>query len=116
MLWFVVAIGKRRESDELEKSLTDLIAIVEHGVKKVRSSQVFYAIAFLLCVFAVLFTSNISTPSGLNALVFISHTVLAVYAAFCVWMALVLSNWELNALLAAKKDANNTLRSLPAFK
>jgi len=113
---FVVAIGKRRDSGELEKSLSDLIAVVEHGVNKVRSSQVFYAIAFLLSVFVLIVTNNISVPYGLNIVVSVARIILVVYAAFCMWMALILSNWELNALLAAKKDANNTLRTLPAFK
>lgn len=112
----VTAGGKQHESGELEKSLSDLIPVVERGVKKVRSSQVFYAVAFLLCVIAVVFTSNISAPYGLNAVVAVARTVVVVYAAFCMWMALILCNCELNALLAAQKDANNTLRTLPAFK
>jgi len=115
-LWFVAAIGNRRDSGELETSLSDLLPVIERGIKKVRSSQVFYAIAFLLCVIALIFTSNLSVPFGLSTLVSLARTVLVVYAAFCTWMALVLTNWELSALLAAKKDANNTLRTLPAFK
>jgi len=69
----------------------------------------------LLCVTALIFTSNLPVPFGLSALVYIARTVLVVYAAFCIWMAVIISNWELSALLAAKKDANNTLRTLPAF-
>lgn len=113
---FVVAIGERRDSGELETSLSDLLPVVEDGIKKVRSSQVFYAVAFLLCAVALMFTNTLFVPYGLNAVVSVTHTILVVYAAFCTWMALVLCNWELNALLAAKKDANNALRTLPAFK
>jgi len=92
-----------------------LMPVIERCVKKVRSSQVFYVITLLLCVTALIFTSNLSVPFGLSALVYIARTVLVVYAAFCIWMAVIISNWELSALLAAKKDANNTLRTLPAF-
>jgi len=85
-------------------------------MKKVRSSQVFYAVALLLCATALVFTSNLSVlPYGLDFVVSGARLVLVVYAAFCTWMAGVLSNWELSGLMAARKDANNTLRTLPAF-
>lgn len=112
----VVAFGRRRDSGELERSFSDLIPIVERGMKKVRSSQVFYAIAFLLCVVALVFTNNLSIASFLNIVVSVARTLLIVYAMFCAWMAVIVSNCQLTALMAAKKDANNTLRTLPAFK
>jgi len=113
---FVAAIGSRRGSGELERCLSDLIPVVDRGMKRVRSSQVFYAVALLLCLSALVFTSDLSVPYGLEVIVSIARVVLVVYAAFCAWMAGVLSHWELNVLMAAKKDANNTLRTLPAFK
>ena len=116
MLWLIVAIGSRCDSGELEKSLSDLIPVLDRGMKKVQSSQVFYAVAFLLCITALVFTSNMSVPYGLDFIVAVIRVILVIHAAFCVWMAAVLSNWELSGLLAAKKDANNTLRTLPAFK
>jgi len=109
-------MGTQCDSGELEKSLSDLLPIVDRGMKKVQSSQVFYAVTVLLCFTALIFTSNLSVPYGVNIIVYIARVILVVYAAFCMWMTAVLSNWELNGLMAAKKDANNTLRTLPAFR
>ena len=115
-LRLVAAIGKQRDTGELEKSLCDLLPVIDCGIKKVQSSQVFYVIALLLCFIALVFTDNLPVPCGLNVFVCVARMVLVVYGAFCVWMAAVMSNWELNALLAARKDANVTLRTLPAFQ
>jgi len=113
---YVAAIGNQRNTGELEKSLSDLLPVIDCGVKKVRSSQVFSLIALLLCCTALVFTNNLSIPFGLTVFVYIVRIVLVVYSAFCVWMAAVMSNLELSALLAARKDANVTLRILPAFQ
>ena len=85
-------------------------------MKKVRSSQVFYIIALLLCFMAMIFTNNLSVPCCLALLVYVVRILLVVHGAFCAWMAGIMSNWELNGLLAARKDANVTLRTLPAFQ
>lgn len=115
-LSIIAAVGRQRDTAELEKSLSDLIPVIDCGVKKVRSSQVFYAIALLLCFTALIFANNLSVPYGLTVFVCAARTVLVVYGAFCAWMAAIMSNWELSALLAARKDANVTLRTLPAFQ
>jgi sphingomyelin phosphodiesterase 2 len=111
----VTAMGKRCESGEIEKHLSELLLVVDSGIKKVKSSQVFYTAAILLSLTALVFTSSIDLPFGINILVTVGRMVVLLYVAFCMWMILTVTNFELTSLYAAKKDVNNAVRCSAAF-
>jgi sphingomyelin phosphodiesterase 2 len=106
----LTAMGKHRESGEIEKHLSDTLLVIDKGVKKAKSGQVFYFAALILCVLAFFVTLGFNFPYGIDFLVDIARVVVGLYAWFCLWMAVTGSNVELTALLAATKDINNALK------
>lgn len=107
------ALPPPRETGEIEKHLTDALPIIDNAMKRVRSDQVYYVVAMALLGIALTFTFDLSLPYGLTFLILLLRGLLVVALAFCFWTASVLSNKELNGLIAARKDINNALKSNP---
>lgn len=104
-----------RDASEIEKNFTDALPIIDEGMKRVKANQVFYLVLFLLSVFALFFTSELYLPYGLNVLLIIMKTFLVLLSGFCAWCGLVLTNTEINGLLAVRKDINNLLKANPVM-
>ena len=105
-----------RPTGEIEKDLTDALPLINTGIKKVKSDQVFFSVVAFLCLVALTFTSSVQMPYGMNMCMYLVRFFLAVAIGFCVWMVLVMCNSEINGLTAIKKDMNNLLRSNPGHR
>lgn len=111
----ITATAKSRETGEIEKHLMEALPIVEQGLQKIKSNQVFFIASMFLCLVAVVFTCDIApswTVCGI--MIGIIRTFLTVAIAFLLWTVLILSKVERAGLTATKKDINNLLKSNPA--
>lgn len=114
MAFCVTAMCKQREVGEIEKHLSDAQAIVNVGMKRTRSSQVYYIMGCLLSVVALAFISSTSISSDFSVvrlLVELARLAVMVNLIFAAFMAVIVTGREQNALLAAKKDINWILKS-----
>lgn len=108
----ITAMGKARELQEIEKHLSDAIGSLDHGVQLVKSSRVFYSVLVLLCVVAISFSSDFQLPFVPNFIFALFHVALIIFLCFCIWMARIGNDREMNGFKAAKKDVNNLIKSL----
>lgn len=105
-------MGRLRQPEEIEKHLSEALGIMDDGMKKVRSSRVFYSVLVLLCIVALVFFSDFHLPFVPDIFFSFARLVLTVFLCFFVWMARVGNDREMNGLKAAKKDMNNLVKSL----
>ena len=114
-LYSSLATAKVRETGEIEKHLTDALPILDQGLRRIKSSQVFFVVSMFLCLVALVFTCDIVPSWTLcGFLVGIFRTFLTIAIAFLLWTVLILSRIERAGLTATKKDINNLLKSSPA--
>jgi len=105
-------MGRLRQPEEIEKHLSEAIGLLDDGLKKVRSSRVFYSVLLLLCFVALAFFSDFHLPFVPDIVFTFARLALTVFLCFCAWMARVGNDRETNGLKAAKKDMNNLVKSL----
>ncbi|KAK2163915.1 hypothetical protein LSH36_72g05013 [Paralvinella palmiformis] len=111
----ITAAAKIRETGEIEKNLTEALPIIDKGLQKIKSNQVFFVVSMFFCLVALVFTSDIASSWTMwGVIIGIFRTFLTVAIAFLVWNVLILSKIEWAGLTAAKKDINNLLKSNPA--
>lgn len=107
-------MGKQRDVGEIEKNLSDAVAVVDSGIKRTWSSQVYYIVGCLLSIVALVFISskNIQLDLGVVSLILeLSRLAVTANLVFCAYMAIIVLSREKNALLAARKDINWILKS-----
>lgn len=102
-----------RNSGSVEKVFSDALPILEDGMRKVKADQVFYAVALLISVFGLIYSAGFTLPYGLGIFLVIIRFLVTVASGYFFWMAVVLANWELNGLIATRKNINNILKSNP---
>ena len=92
---------------------SDAIPVLDDGMRKVKADQVFYAVAFAISIFGLIYSAALTMPYGLDLILMLIRFLVTVACGYFFWMAVVLANWELNGLLAARKNINNILKSNP---
>jgi len=112
-------MGKQREIGDIENHLSDVLTVVDNGIKRAKASRVYYIVGFLLSVMAVVFISSIRISFDsyiVSVLLDLGQVVVTAYLLFCIWMVVIMMGRELNALVAVKKDVNNTLKSSSMYR
>lgn len=114
LLFRVSAMGKQRDVGEIEKHLSDALAVVDGGMKRTWSSQVYYIVGCLLSFVALMFISTMSIHLDFSVaclIVELARMAVMTHLVFCAFMAIIVVSREHNALLAARKDINWILKS-----
>ena len=109
----VSAEEPKRDSGAIEKYFSEALPIIDAGQQKVRTDQVYFAVVAILCFILLVFSSDITPPWGLGMPLAFVRVILTIIIGYLFWMGIVLSNFELNGLLATRKDINNILRVNP---
>ena len=91
----------------------EALPVLTNGMKRVRANQVFQAITVVICMILLAFLSDVDLPYGFNIFVWLLRFLITLGMGYVAWMAVVMSNFEINALTATKKDINNLLRCNP---
>ncbi len=103
------------DSGEVEKHLNDALPVLEWGINKAKSDQVFFCVKLFLCIVALVALNNFSCEawSVVGTCLGVTKAVLVLIAGACFWLAAIMCNIEINGLTSAKKDVNNMLKSNP---
>lgn len=112
-------MGKQREIGDIESHLSDVLNLVDNGIKRAKASRVYYIVGILLSLMAVIFISSIRISFDsyiVSTLLDFCQVAVTGYLLFCSWMVMVMTGRELNALLAVKKDVNSTLKSSSMYR
>ena len=111
--FFLEALGSMRHSGDVEKVFSDAIPILDDGMRKVKADQVFYVVALLISMFGLIYSAGLTMPYGLGVILVLVRFLVTIACGYFFWMAVVLANWELNGLIATRKNINNILKSNP---
>ncbi len=109
------APGNKRSAGNTEKHLLEMLPVLNSGLKQTKANQVFYTVALFINIFAIIYSAGFEMPYGLGIFLVLVRFLLTVACGYFFWIAVVLSNFELNGIIAAQKNVNNLLKSNPSL-
>ena len=103
------AMSPEPDMQSRNKYFQEAIPLLDKGMKKAKSDQIFFFVLSAVCAFLLALTGSAELPCGLWVLLILLRLLLTLTMGFSIWMSVVMVNAELSALMASKKDVINML-------